>query len=82
VSNIHNASFLIDDIEDDSPLRRGKPAIYRVFGRAQTINSANYLWVITSEESFQLNKILGSRRRFVNGHSEVSIGANSYTKMS
>jgi geranylgeranyl pyrophosphate synthase len=56
VSNIHNASLLIDDIEDGSPLRRGKPAAYRVFGRAQTINSANFLWVLASEETFQLNK--------------------------
>lgn len=56
ISNIHNASLLIDDIEDGSPLRRGRPAVYRVFGRAQTINSANFLWVTTTEEAFHFNK--------------------------
>ncbi|GLB23602.1 hypothetical protein AtubIFM61612_004197 [Aspergillus tubingensis] len=56
VSNIHSASLLIDDIEDGSPLRRGQPAAYRVFGRAQTINSANFLWVLISEDTFHLSK--------------------------
>lgn len=32
----------LDDIEDSSPLRRGRPATHIVFGSAQTTNTANY----------------------------------------
>ncbi|KAK1977183.1 geranylgeranyl pyrophosphate synthase [Colletotrichum cereale] len=42
---LHNSSLILDDIEDDSPLRRGLPATHMVFGRAQTINSANFMFV-------------------------------------
>ncbi|KAL3457458.1 isoprenoid synthase domain-containing protein [Aspergillus heterothallicus] len=42
---LHNASLMLDDIEDSSPLRRGRPATHTIFGIGQTINSANYLLV-------------------------------------
>ncbi|KAL4994894.1 isoprenoid synthase domain-containing protein [Aspergillus recurvatus] len=42
---LHNASLMLDDIEDHSPLRRGRPATHMVFGAEQTINSANYLLI-------------------------------------
>lgn len=41
---LHNASLMIDDIQDNSKLRRGIPAAHTVFGVAQTINSANYVY--------------------------------------
>ncbi|KAL4816983.1 isoprenoid synthase domain-containing protein [Aspergillus spinulosporus] len=40
---LHNASLMLDDIEDHSPLRRGRPATHTIFGTEQTINSASYL---------------------------------------
>jgi ophiobolin F synthase len=39
---LHNASLLLDDVQDGSGLRRGKPAAHAVFGMPQTINSANF----------------------------------------
>lgn len=36
--------FRIDDIEDSSPLRRGQPAAHTIYGTAQTLNSANYMY--------------------------------------
>ncbi len=33
---------MLDDIQDSSELRRGKPATHIVFGPMQTINSAGY----------------------------------------
>lgn len=44
VGMLHNASLLIDDIQDSSPLRRGAPSAHTVFGTASTINSANYVY--------------------------------------
>ena len=32
----------LDDVEDGSPLRRGKPSTHNIYGTAQTINSATY----------------------------------------
>ena len=32
----------LDDLEDGSPLRRGKPSTHNIYGPAQTINSATY----------------------------------------
>ena len=36
----HNASLVIDDIQDDSETRRGKPAAHIVYGMPLSINSA------------------------------------------
>ncbi|TID14747.1 terpenoid synthase [Venturia nashicola] len=44
VGMLHNASLLIDDIQDSSPLRRGSPSAHLVYGTASTINSANYVY--------------------------------------
>ena len=45
VEMLHNASLVLDDIEDNSPLRRGKTATHLVFGSAQAINSSTFLYV-------------------------------------
>ncbi|KAI5986809.1 isoprenoid synthase domain-containing protein [Pisolithus albus] len=42
IDMVHNASLMLDDIEDESELRRGKPAAHMVYGIPQTINSASY----------------------------------------
>nr|ALG64486.1 Geranylgeranyl pyrophosphate synthase [Meretrix meretrix] len=41
---LHNASLLIDDIEDNSNLRRGIPVAHNIYGVPHTINSANYVY--------------------------------------
>lgn len=40
----------IDDIEDDSTLRRGAPVAHHIYGTAQTINSANYAYFLAQSE--------------------------------
>ncbi|EMT64857.1 Geranylgeranyl pyrophosphate synthase [Fusarium odoratissimum] len=42
---LHNASLILDDIQDNLPLRRGVPAAHVVFGAAQSINSATFMFV-------------------------------------
>jgi geranylgeranyl diphosphate synthase type 3 len=44
VGQLHTASLLIDDVEDSSLLRRGLPVAHSLFGTAQTINTANYVY--------------------------------------
>ncbi|KAF4151442.1 hypothetical protein CNMCM6069_003861 [Aspergillus lentulus] len=45
VDLLHNASLILDDIEDHSPKRRGRPATHTIFGHSQAINSANFMFV-------------------------------------
>jgi len=54
VELLHNASLLIDDIEDGSELRRGQPAAHAIFGIPQTINAANYVYFIALERTLAL----------------------------
>ncbi|KAK8073458.1 geranyl geranyl pyrophosphate synthase [Apiospora phragmitis] len=51
---LHTASLLIDDIQDNSRLRRGLPVAHSIFGVAQTINTANYAYFLAQQE---LNKL-------------------------
>ncbi|KAL7050895.1 hypothetical protein ACKWTF_004261 [Chironomus riparius] len=54
VQMLHNSSLLIDDIEDNSILRRGIPVAHSIYGVASTINSANYVLFLALEKVQQL----------------------------
>lgn len=45
IKMLHDVSLILDDIQDESPLRRGRPATHAVFGLAQSLNSSTYLFV-------------------------------------
>ncbi|KAK7019013.1 isoprenoid synthase domain-containing protein [Favolaschia claudopus] len=55
VSLLHNASLMIDDIEDDSQLRRGEPVAHKIYGIPQTINAANYVFFLAYQELLTLS---------------------------
>jgi geranylgeranyl diphosphate synthase, type III len=50
VGMLHTASLLVDDVEDSSVLRRGLPVAHSIFGTAQTINCANYVYFCALQE--------------------------------
>jgi len=52
VTMLHNASLLMDDVEDNSQLRRGAPVAHKIYGVPQTINSANYVYFLAYQELF------------------------------
>ncbi|KAL9126505.1 MAG: hypothetical protein Q9217_004451 [Psora testacea] len=54
VGMLHTASLLVDDVEDFSQLRRGVPVAHSIFGTAQTINSANYVYFAALQELLKL----------------------------
>lgn len=54
IASLHNASLLIDDIEDNSKLRRGVPVAHSIFGIATTINCANYVYFLALEKCHSL----------------------------
>jgi len=43
---IHNGTLMVDDIEDSSELRRGKPCTYRIFGTDIAINAGNAMYYL------------------------------------
>jgi geranylgeranyl pyrophosphate synthase len=43
---IHDGTIMIDDIEDDSALRRGKPCAHRLFGLDVAINAGNAMYYL------------------------------------
>ncbi|XP_069123282.1 geranylgeranyl pyrophosphate synthase-like [Argopecten irradians] len=51
---LHNASLLIDDIEDSSKLRRGIPVAHSIYGVPHTINSANYVYFLGLQKVLKL----------------------------
>ncbi|XKL59856.1 hypothetical protein PGB90_000872 [Kerria lacca] len=57
VQMLHNASLLIDDIQDNSILRRGIPVAHSIYGTASTINAANYVIFIALEKVLSLDNL-------------------------
>jgi geranylgeranyl diphosphate synthase type I len=43
---VHNGTLVIDDIEDSSDLRRGKPCTYKVFGIDIAVNAGNAMYYL------------------------------------
>jgi geranylgeranyl diphosphate synthase type 3 len=61
VQMLHNASLMLDDIEDDAQLRRGQPATHKIYGIPQTINTANYVYFSAYKELSKLRRPGGGK---------------------
>lgn len=46
VELIHNFSLIHDDIQDESPLRHGRPALWKKWGAAQAINAGDLMFTL------------------------------------
>ena len=53
---LHNAALIHDDIQDNDPVRRGQPSLWKKFGVAQAINTGDFLIF----RAFKLASQLGS----------------------
>ncbi len=43
VELLHNASLVLDDVQDNDEMRRGQASVWRAFGRGQAINLGTFL---------------------------------------
>jgi geranylgeranyl pyrophosphate synthase len=43
---LHTASLIVDDVEDNAPTRRGRPAVHQVFGQATAINTGTHAYLV------------------------------------
>ncbi|KAG1136665.1 hypothetical protein G6F37_002764 [Rhizopus arrhizus] len=55
IEMLHTASLMIDDVQDDSDLRRGVPVAHHIYGVPQTINTANYVYFLALQDILKLN---------------------------
>ncbi len=55
VELLHNFSLIHDDIQDDSPTRRGRPSVWKKWGRAQAINTGDAMYTLAYRSLHQLN---------------------------
>ena len=58
VELIHNFSLIHDDIEDNSPLRRGRPTIWKKWGIAQATNIGDTMFTLAHLEILRLAETL------------------------
>jgi len=59
---IHSGSLIIDDIQDNSELRRGKPTLHLQYGLDVAINAGNTLYFLPSVELYH-HKYLTDRQK-------------------
>lgn len=56
VELLHNFTLIHDDIEDQSPLRHGRPTLWKKWGTAQAINAGDALFSIAQLALLDLSK--------------------------
>jgi len=77
---IHNGTIMIDDIEDASDLRRGKPCTYKIYGLDIAINAGNAMYylpllpLIENKEKISQEKLREIYEIYVKGMINLSIG--------
>ncbi|KAG2151399.1 farnesyltranstransferase [Suillus clintonianus] len=77
VDLLHNASLLVDDVEDDSQLRRGIPVAHKIYGVPQTINTANYVYFLAYHELSALRPTVRRRACTSNAGPDNRLGDDS-----
>ncbi len=60
VELLHNFSLVHDDIQDDSPLRRGRPTVWKKWGVAQAINTGDALFNLAFRALLGLSQTLNT----------------------
>ena len=53
----------MDDVEDNSELRRGTPVAHTIYGTPQTINTANYVYFLAVQELLGLRSPGNGRKK-------------------
>lgn len=48
VEFVHNLSLIHDDIQDKSPERRGRPTVWKLWGKSQAINIGDFMFALAA----------------------------------
>ncbi|MGB1286958.1 MAG: polyprenyl synthetase family protein [Aggregatilineales bacterium] len=60
---VHNFSLIHDDIEDNSPTRHGRSAVWKVWGIPQAINAGDAMFALSYQSLEYLSETLPAERR-------------------
>ena len=77
---IHNGTLVIDDIEDTSELRRGKPCSYKIYGLDIAVNVGNAMYylpllaLMTKEANVPAEMLVGVYEVYVQEMINLSLG--------
>lgn len=75
---IHNGTLVVDDVEDESDYRRGKPCIHKIYGVDLAINMGNTMYflplLVLSKINLSDDKKLKILEEYVRTMTELSIG--------
>jgi geranylgeranyl pyrophosphate synthase len=77
---VHNGTLMVDDIEDASELRRGKPCTYRKFGIDIAVNAGNTMYylpllpLMERKEQFSAEKLRDIYEVYVQEMINLSMG--------
>ena len=77
---IHNGTLMVDDIEDASEYRRGKPCTYKIYGLDIAINAGNAMYylpllpLIENREKVSLEKLCKIYEIYVQEMINLSLG--------
>ena len=76
----HNGSIMVDDIEDQGQIRRGKPCTHKLFGTDVAINAGNYMYVaptlvfIKNRKNFDNETMLNAYDAFAQEMIKIHLG--------
>ncbi|KAF6013248.1 hypothetical protein HII12_001963 [Brettanomyces bruxellensis] len=62
VNLLHLSSLLIDDVEDSSDMRRGKPCAHKIFGSASAVNCSGFMYFKALELATEIFNYDGEKR--------------------
>jgi geranylgeranyl pyrophosphate synthase len=77
---VHNGTLVVDDIEDSSEVRRGKPCTYKIFGLDIAVNAGNAMYylpllpLIEQKDSISAEKLRDIYEVYVLEMINLSIG--------
>lgn len=77
VDRLHNASLLLDDIEDGSVRRRGQPAAHTIFGTPLTMNCANIVIFEAMADVAALRASLPQPKEAPTCHEHYPVGSDA-----
>ncbi|MFH1225092.1 MAG: polyprenyl synthetase family protein [Candidatus Diapherotrites archaeon] len=60
---LHNGTIMVDDVEDNAELRRGRPCTHKIYGEDLAINDANLLYYLPTILLYRNTKNLGCETR-------------------
>ena len=62
---VHNGSLIVDDIEDSSDLRRGKPAVHKKFGVPISVNAGTAIYFLSKKIIYKSSMYFWKKYRLI-----------------